>query len=160
MVAVVSGEGLGLFGAALSGAGAGLSQAGVGQGGERVYVNAATGNLVLQRRDELLLGAGRDASLIRTYNSQGRFTDDNGDNFYFSFNQRLEFNGGTLNKAGSVITRIAGDGSRTDYRYDESRGLYVSSVGEGAHDTLEFRGGTGADAFLWTEGESGAQEGK
>ncbi|WLQ12086.1 LysM peptidoglycan-binding domain-containing protein [Hahella aquimaris] len=158
MVAVVSGEGLGLFGAALSGAGAGLSQAGVGQGGERVYVNAATGNLVLQRRDELLLGAGRDASLIRTYNSQGRFTDDNGDNFYFSFNQRLEFNGGNLNKAGSVITRIAGDGSRTDYRYDESRGLYVSSVGEGAHDTLEFRGGTGADAFLWTEGESGAQE--
>ncbi|WP_431686418.1 LysM peptidoglycan-binding domain-containing protein [Hahella sp. NBU794] len=158
MVAVVSGEGLGLFGASLSGAGAGLSQAGVGQGGERVYVNAATGNLVLQRRDELLLGAGRDASLIRTYNSQGRFTDDNGDNFYFSFNHRLEFNGGTLNKAGSVITRIAGDGSRTDYRYDESRGLYVSSVGEGAHDTLEFRGGTGADAFLWTEGESGAQE--
>ncbi|WLQ11599.1 type IV secretion protein Rhs [Hahella aquimaris] len=158
MVAVVSGEGLGLFGAALSGAGAGLSQAGVGQGGERVYVNAATGNLVLQRRDELLLGAGRDASLIRTYNSQGRFTDDNGDNFYFSFNQRLEFNGGNLNKAGSVITRIAGDGSRTDYRYDESRGLYVSSVGEGAHDTLEFRGGTGSDAFLWTEGESGSQE--
>ncbi|WLQ15717.1 LysM peptidoglycan-binding domain-containing protein [Hahella aquimaris] len=158
MVAVVSGEGLGLFGASLSGAGAGLSQAGVGQGGERVYVNAATGNLVLQRRDEMLLGAGRDASLIRTYNSQGRFTDDNGDNFYFSFNQRLEFNGGNLNKAGSVITRIAGDGSRTDYRYDESRGLYVSSVGEGAHDTLEFRGGTGSDAFLWTEGESGSQE--
>ncbi|ABC28072.1 Rhs family protein [Hahella chejuensis KCTC 2396] len=158
MVAVVSGEGLGLFGASLSGAGAGLSQAGVGQSGERVYVNAATGNLVLQRRDELLLGAGRDASLIRTYNSQGRFTDDNGDNFYFSFNQRLEFNGGNLNKAGSLITRIAGDGSRTDYRYDESRGLYVSSVGEGAHDTLEFRGGTGSDAFLWTEGESGAQE--
>ncbi|ABC30777.1 Rhs family protein [Hahella chejuensis KCTC 2396] len=158
MVAVVSGEGLGLFGASLSGAGAGLSQAGVGQSGERVYVNAATGNLVLQRRDELLLGAGRDASLIRTYNSQGRFTDDNGDNFYFSFNQRLEFNGGNLNKAGSLITRIAGDGSRTDYHYDESRGLYVSSVGEGAHDTLEFRGGTGSDAFLWTEGESGAQE--
>ncbi|WP_026180025.1 hypothetical protein, partial [Hahella ganghwensis] len=89
MVAVVTGEGLGLFGKELTG-GAGLSQLRQGQSGEAAYVNATTGNLILQTRDELLMGIARDSSLVRTYNSQGQFTDDNGDNFYFNFNQTLE----------------------------------------------------------------------
>jgi hypothetical protein len=50
MVAVVSGSGLGLFGSsvsALGGAGA-AGNAGVGRGNDRVYVNTATGNLIVR----------------------------------------------------------------------------------------------------------------
>ncbi|OZG69902.1 hypothetical protein BTA51_28785, partial [Hahella sp. CCB-MM4] len=156
MVAVVTGEGLGLFGKELTG-GAGLSQLRQGQSGESAYVNATTGNLILQTRDELLMGIARDSSLIRTYNSQGQFTDDNGDNFYFNFNQTLEFDNATLGQAGSTITRLAGDGSRTVYTYDESAGHYVSTVGSGAHDTIDYNPNS-VYRFLWTEGTSRQQE--
>uniref|UniRef100_UPI0005277950 DUF6531 domain-containing protein n=2 Tax=Hahella ganghwensis TaxID=286420 RepID=UPI0005277950 len=156
MVAVVTGEGLGLFGKELTG-GAGLSQLRQGQSGEAAYVNATTGNLILQTRDELLMGIARDSSLVRTYNSQGQFTDDNGDNFYFNFNQTLEFDNATLGQAGSTITRVAGDGSRTVYTYDEATGLYVSTVGSGAHDTISYNPNS-VYRFLWTEGSTRQQE--
>ena len=83
MVAIVSGNSLGLE---LTSAGVlgnqGLwGSAGQGNGGEQVFVNAATGNLVVQRRDEFLASHGPDNQAFRTYNSLGLLSDDNDDNW-------------------------------------------------------------------------------
>uniref|UniRef100_UPI00067DCEE4 hypothetical protein n=1 Tax=Herbaspirillum autotrophicum TaxID=180195 RepID=UPI00067DCEE4 len=83
MAAIVSGNSLGLNLSSLSTLGLRgvFGDAGLGRGGEQAYVNIATGNLVLQDRDGLLLSRGADIAALRTYNSQGQFTDDNGDNW-------------------------------------------------------------------------------
>ena len=82
MVAVVTGSGVGLnASSALVLGNAGLGgTASFGRQSDRVYVNAASGNLVIQQRDELLAGRGPDALGLRTYTSLGVFSDDNGDN--------------------------------------------------------------------------------
>jgi hypothetical protein len=91
MVAVVSGNGLGLAeSSALLLGGRGLwGDPSVGRAREQVYVNAATGNLVIRNRDEILVGRGPDATLARTYNSLGRLDDDNGDNWLASVARRV-----------------------------------------------------------------------
>ena len=58
MVSIVTGSGSGLVNSSkdvLGGAGE-LGNAATGRAGERVTVNAATGNLVIQDRDEYLVG--------------------------------------------------------------------------------------------------------
>lgn len=74
MVAVVSGNGLGLFTTSLTQIGAGLG-GGASIGGSRSdqYVNIATGNLILTGWDESLFGHGMATGLVRTYNSRGDF---------------------------------------------------------------------------------------
>ncbi|POZ63781.1 RHS repeat protein, partial [Chromobacterium alticapitis] len=56
MVAVVTSAGLGVQNGSLASLGGQgqLGEAAFGRGGERVYVNAGNGNLVLQRRDDFL----------------------------------------------------------------------------------------------------------
>ena len=83
MSATVVCAGLGLVGssAALLGQGGRLGQAGFGQDGTKVHVNAATGNLVVQRQDDTLAGVGQTANLLRTYNSLGSWDGDNADNW-------------------------------------------------------------------------------
>ena len=53
MVAIVTGNGLGLQSSSALGLGARgqLGEASAGQAGERIYVNAANGNLIVQDRD-------------------------------------------------------------------------------------------------------------
>ncbi|CAM3745171.1 hypothetical protein [Parendozoicomonas haliclonae] len=149
MVAIISSSDLGLFNHnKVSG------QASTGQGGQQVYVNANTGNLVLRQQDEIIASLGLDTALVRTYNSQGSLTDANGDNTYFSFNQRLINLTGTVNQPGSTITRVAGDGSETLYKYDSYQQVYVSTDGAGAHDTLRFESGQ----WVWQEGSTQMSE--
>lgn len=154
MVAAVSGAGLGLFGSAVSalgGAGVG-GNAGLGRGSDRVFVNTATGNLVVQSQDEVLSALGLDLSLIRTYNSQGLLDDDNGDNWRLGVHQRVFGLTGTVNTAGSTIKKSFGDGREVLYTYDATRSAYVSTEGDGAHDTLSYN--TGTTQWTWTDGSA------
>src|SRR5687767_7905663 len=143
MVAVVSGTGLGLFN---SGSSHGDPQ--VGRGGERAFVNTATGNLIVQGVDETLSALGLDVALVRTYNSQGLLDDDNGDNWRLGVHQRVHGLTGTLNSQNSTVIKVFGDGREVVYEYDTALSAYVSTEGEGAHDTLAHAGGT----WTWTEG--------
>src|SRR5262245_55907404 len=101
MVSVVAGSGLGLANPTRElGTGAelqGLGQAGQGRAGEQVSVNAATGNLVIQQRDEFVAGIGDDLSLLRTYNSQGGWDGDNEDRWRIGMYRRVSGLTGTLN---------------------------------------------------------------
>ena len=90
----------------------------MGRGGERVFVNTATGNLVIQNVDETVTSRGLDLALLRTYNSQGLRNDDNGDNWRLGLYRRVYGLTGVLNTAGSTVTKVFGDGAEIVYRYD------------------------------------------
>lgn len=151
MVAVISSTNLGLFTANGSARGAPGSP-GNGQAPDQVYVNTTTGNLVLQNQDESLAAVGLGLSLIRTYNSQGLLDDDNGDNWRLGFHQRVYGQTGPVNTDGSMVRKVFGDGADVLYTYVGSQ--YVSTDGDGAHDTLSFAGGT----WTWREGSTGRIE--
>src|SRR6266853_1616002 len=154
MAAVVSGNSLGLLNTSLYvlGSQGALGQASSGRAGEQIYVNAATGNLVIQNRDELLVGRGPDLNLLRTYNSQGLLNDDNADNWRLGVYRKVYNLTGTVNTAGSTVTRVAEDGSESVYAYDTTLGKYVCHDGAGAYDTLAFDGATQTWTWSWTDG--------
>src|SRR5712691_1428704 len=145
MMAIVSGASLGLTNssAAVLGALGKIGAAPQGGSGERVYVNAASGNLVLQRQDEVLLGTGVDISLLRTYNSQGLLNDDNGDNWRLGVYKRVYNLTGTVNAAGSTVTRVEADGAESVYVYDAASGKYLNNDGGGAQDRLSYAAANG-----------------
>ncbi len=156
MAAIVAGGSFGILqsSAALLGAQGQIGSAAQGRAGERVYLNAATGNLVIQGRDEIVIGRGPDGAFLRTYNSQGLLNDDNGDNWRLNFHRRVAALTGTLNTAGSTIKRTDADGAEALYTYDVARGKYVTTEGDGAYDTLSYNAGT----WTWTDGASGVAE--
>jgi YD repeat-containing protein len=156
MVAIVSGETLGLTTSSRNvlGGNGQLGNSTSGRSGEQVFVNSVTGNLILQDRDESLTGVGIRAPLIRTYNSQGLLDDDNGDNWRLGVHQRLHALTGTVNTAGSTITKTFGDGAEVVYTYSASLSRYVSTDGDGAHDSLTFSSGT----WTWRDGSARATE--
>jgi YD repeat-containing protein len=153
MVAVIAGNGLGLGNTSLtqlgqtSGGQAAIGQAGIGQ-----YLNLATGNLVLQNADEGLIFDGLALNVLRTYNSLGQLTGNQG--WLFGFTRNVGGLTGTLNTAGSTITRTADDGSAVTYAYNATLGEYVSQGQSGAQDTLSSDG----SAWTWTDGASRVQE--
>ena len=152
MVSIVSGDSLGLSLGSL----ANLDQEGagnaapVGRNGERAYVNAATGNLVLQRQDDYLSSRGADLSVLRTYNSRGVLAGGGAVGWALgSTRQRLD-NG----SAGNII-RTDRDLAQAVYSWDAARALYATTAGAGADDTL-VRNADGSS--VWTDGDSGARE--
>lgn len=50
-----------------------LGEASLGRGGDKVYVNGSTGNLVIERQDEVLIGRRPDQVYSLTYNSSVQF---------------------------------------------------------------------------------------
>ncbi|WP_423021470.1 DUF6531 domain-containing protein, partial [Undibacterium sp. Di27W] len=66
-----------------------LGQSSSGKTGEKTYVNVGTGNLVVQDSDAVMEGRGSDVSLLRTYNSQGKLNDDNGDAWWINGYRRI-----------------------------------------------------------------------
>ena len=119
MTAIFTGLGAGFArgSAATLGSAGLLGSAASGRAGEQLMVNAATGNLVITRQDEFLVGRGPDLGISRTYNSLTQATDgDNGDQWQMGTVRRVLGLTGTLNAAGSTIKRQAGDGSVVTYK--------------------------------------------
>jgi len=160
MVGIFSGRLLGLTGGSgdvLGGSGL-LGSGSLGRGGEQVYVNATTGNLVLSKQDEFLVGKGPDASVSRTYNSLTTLADDNGDDWRQSTDRRVYGLTGTLNTAGSTVRRVSGDGTEVVYTWSASwrngSGAYVATDGSGAYDTIVKSGAE----WVWYDGDTSARE--
>src|SRR5580693_3814013 len=105
MVAIVSSNGLGLFNASnnVLGSLGVLGDGLLGQAGGQSYVNAATGNLVLQFQDEELSGQGANLVDLRTYNSLGTMSDGLGTGWNMNGERSVAFGTGTLNAAGSTV---------------------------------------------------------
>ena len=156
MVSIVIGSGAGLVNTSkeLLGGGGELGQAAMGRAEERLSVNAATGNLVVQDRDEYLVGVGPDVDLLRTYNSQGGWDGDNGDGWRIGYYRRVSGLTGSLNSSGSTIKRTDADGNEAVYAFDSASGRYVSSDGAGQYDTLRYSTGD----WTWTDGDTGVTE--
>src|SRR5579875_2770191 len=72
MVAVITGNTFGLSrsSAAVLGSSGLLGSAAMGRGNDNVYVDGSSGNLVVERTDEILTGRGADEDLGLTYNSE------------------------------------------------------------------------------------------
>jgi YD repeat-containing protein len=156
MVAIVTSGGLGLdrSSANILGAAGLLGQAALGQANDDVYVNAATGNLVVTSTDEMLFGTGQDAILANTYNSQGQFNGADGDNWRDSVLRSVGNLTGALGAAGSTVTRTDGDGSQVVFAWNASDDAYVAKESSGAYDTLTLSGST----WTWTNGSTQATE--
>lgn len=149
MVGIFTGLGAGFergSGASLGGVGL-LGGAGLGRNNEGVFVNAATGNLLVAQRDEFLIGRGPDAEIARTYNSFGAL-NENGDHWRQSTDRRVFGLTGTVNTAGSTIKRVSADGSEITYSWTGSH--YQTTDGGGAHDRLTYAD----NIWTWRDGDS------
>ncbi|MES2443088.1 MAG: LysM peptidoglycan-binding domain-containing protein [Pseudomonadota bacterium] len=150
MVGIFTGNGTGFergSGSVLGGMGL-LGSAAQGRGGEGVFVNAANGNLVLNRQDEFLVGLGPDVAIGRTYNSQATLSDDNNDKWRQSTDRRVFGLTGTLNTAGSTVRRVSADGSDIVYSWQGT--AYVATDGAGAYDKIVKSG----NQWIWTDGDT------
>ncbi|MFM2450787.1 MAG: hypothetical protein RIS44_3237, partial [Pseudomonadota bacterium] len=156
MVAIVSGNSLGLVSTSLGVTGQSGGVANTGRGGDLAFVNAATGNLVVQRQDELLMALGSDIGVLRTYNSQGLLDDDNGDNWRIGFYREIRNLTGSVNTAGSTIVRVDADGAESLYRYDSGKAQYVNKDGVGSFDLLRYDAAT--STWTWTDGDTQTTE--
>jgi YD repeat-containing protein len=160
MVAIVAGNGLGIFNASnnVLGSLGVLGDGLLGQTGGQSYVNAATGNLVLQFADEGLAGQGTDLAALRTYNSLGTMSDGLGSGWTQDGERSVAFGSGTLNAAGSTVTRTDGDGHVTAFTWNASLGMYASGEGSGALDTLQRvtlgTGGSATHQWVFTDGST------
>jgi YD repeat-containing protein len=147
MVAIVTGNGAGVLNSSASviGGQGVFGNAETGTTRESVYVNVRNGNLVLQDQDEFLASRAVDLQLTRTYNSHGDFNDGLGEDWKLGLVKQVTGLTGTLNTAGSTITRIDSDGSSAIYTYDATKKTYMSTDGAGGYQHLS------ADANgIWT----------
>ncbi|MFZ5756301.1 MAG: hypothetical protein ACOY3X_05325 [Pseudomonadota bacterium] len=145
MVGIVTGNGLGLFNASQNL----LGGFGSPQGGARV--NVSTGNLVIQGLDRTQSGVGIDLTAVRTYNALGSV--GGADGWFWNGERKVQLTG-TLNSSGSSVIRTGADGHETVFSWNGS--AYVSSEGEGAHDSLSWDSGN--SQWVWTEGNSRASD--
>jgi len=157
MVAIVGGVGLGLDRSSATvlgkiGQQGQLGDSTFGRYGENVTVNAANGNLIIQRTDEILLGVGPDDIISRSYNSLSA-NQGYGSAHSWQINDArciTGLTGGTgVNTAGSQVTRIDADGSDDLYTYDASSGTYICHQGGQAGYTLKFKSST--NVWTWTD---------
>ena len=152
MTSIVTGNQLGLTNTSLNTLGLQNGDAATGRSGEDVYVNAATGNLVVQQQDEILKGTGLDVGVLRTYNSQGSLDGDNNDNWRIGFYRQLKDLNGTQNTLGSSVVRVDADGAELRYTYDLASGSYINTDGTGSYDTLRYD--AMSNQWTWLDGDS------
>ncbi|WP_034393551.1 RHS repeat protein, partial [Delftia acidovorans] len=156
MVGIVSGNSLGLGNSSLATLGQRAAQgnASQGHGGEQVFVNVASGNLVIAHNDDQLVAHGGGFQAVRTYNSQGLLNDDNADNWSSGFYRRQLVLSGTYGQAGSTITRTERDGASALFSWDAASASYVSTDGAGAYDRIVQPG----SSYVFTDGATGNRE--
>ena len=156
MVAIVTGNALGLSTSSLADLGqqGARGSAAVGRNGDMAYVNAATGNLVLQTQDEILVGRGLSIESLRTYNSRGQFNDDNGDNWSMGvYAQQLKKVQTSPYSGVFRFVRTDRDGAEATYLYAYGS-VYQSTAGEGAYDRVLDNG----TSWVWVDGSTGLTE--
>jgi YD repeat-containing protein len=99
--------------------------------GEELYVNIASGNLVVMHKDAYLPSQGEDYYLTRTYNSRGTWGSTDGPGW--SNSTMLELSQITSNK----ITLVNADTSRFVFSYDAASDSYISVDGAGAYEVIK-----------------------
>ncbi|MBU2713255.1 hypothetical protein, partial [Zooshikella harenae] len=154
MVAVVAGQGLGLYNNSLTGLN-GQSSA-LGQGNNRVFINHNTGNLIIQHYTDDLASKGLNTSLLQTYNSQGQSNDPRNQPWLLGLNRYISELPEVPNEAGSLLVKRNGDGSESIYRYSEQHKAYITADGDGAHDLFRYDATT--KSWTWEEGSSRVKE--
>ncbi|WP_212722937.1 RHS repeat protein, partial [Zooshikella ganghwensis] len=154
MVAVVAGQGLGLYNNSLTGLN-GQSSA-LGQGNNRVFINHNTGNLIIQHYTDELASKGLNTSLLQTYNSQGQSNDPRNQPWLLGLNRYISELPEVPNEAGSLLVKRNGDGSESIYRYSEQHKAYITADGDGAHDVFRYDAAT--KSWTWEEGSSRVKE--
>ena len=137
MTQIMGGHNLGLFDGSLTvlnrndqtGAGS------IGQGAQ-AFANVSNGNLLFQERDIFLPSFGEDFSFLRTYNSRGYVNAGKGWSFSpnVSLRQHTDQLAGGGNATGYSATY--GDGTVLEFNYNAGRGLWISTDGAGAYETL------------------------
>nr|WP_174505705.1 RHS repeat protein [Acinetobacter sp. Marseille-Q1620] len=152
MVAIVSGNNLGLFNSSLNvlGKNGVTGNPDFGQTNTQNYVNIADGNLIIRQLDQAISTIGRDVQSFKTYNSKGILTAN--DQWSGEWSRRLALTG-NLNEAGSEVKVISEDGHSIVFKYS-STNLYLSTEGDGAYDKLQIVGNT----WTITDGATRQQE--
>ncbi|MBE0361862.1 hypothetical protein PULV_a4268 [Pseudoalteromonas ulvae UL12] len=156
MRSLFSSNGLGLFNSLINKLGSEVDvlESQIGRSNSTMYVNAATGNLVVQNTDESIKGMGLGLNVLRTYNSLGNFDGDNNDQWRLGFIRSLSLEG-VKNGSGSVVKKTTADGYEQTFKFDSTKGIYISTEGNGAHDVIKLNNdGTGELTF----GENGHKE--
>jgi YD repeat-containing protein len=163
MVAIVTGAGLGLdtssakVFAAVGQSGGELGDPTFNRYGENVLVNAATGNLMIDRTDEVLIGRGIDDIIARGYNSQSLNQGyDSAHSWQFSDSRAIVNLQGTINHNNSSVTRIDADGSNTTYNYDIPSGTYICTQAGSAEYRLSFN--TTTNKWTWSDAKNNYSE--
>ncbi|UTY59328.1 DUF6531 domain-containing protein [Massilia sp. erpn] len=146
MVAIVSGNGLGVqnSSASILGLNGIFGNGAQGSNREAAYINLFNGNVTLQEKDEFLAARSIDAGLTRSYNSQGAASGGFG--WRHGPARRLGFDGAP-NAAGSKVTLTDADGSASLYLFDGQR--YVSTDGGGAFRTIVYD--AGSQQWTWQD---------
>jgi len=149
MTQIVTGTGLGGHGSSLGQLGGygpkGVS--GLGQGGESVYVNAATGNVWLTQADGFLRDTSGDIDLFQSYNSRAA-----GGGWRFNLETRL-----IIDEASStVMKRIDEDGHESLFTLDSRWQMYLANDGSSARLTLveggwQYEEGTGQRRCVYSK---------
>ena len=155
MVAIVSGNGLGVSLSSLATLGGKASSGAATQGrnGELAFVNIANGNLILQDHDAVQSELGAiPLDSLRVYNSQG--TVDATDNWSNGFSMQRLVLTGTVNTAGSTIVRTDTDGAQATYNFYS--GVYATAQGGGAYDSIVYD--TASAQYTRVDSSTGAQE--
>ena len=152
MVAIVSGNGLGLSNSSLNQLGKRGVQGNASFGQARIedYINIADGNLVIRQQGYNLAATGQDIQSVQTYNSKGLL--NNNAQWSGEWSRRLSLVG-NLNEAGSKIIVTAEDGHEVTFNFSSANN-YISKEGDGAYDKLAISGTT----WTITDGKTLAQE--
>jgi len=155
MVSIVTGNGLGIQSSSALGLGnrGQIGNAAFGQAGEQIYVNAATGNLIVQNRDQMLIGQGIDSAIHRAYNSLGKIA---GENWRPGGVRTVDGLAGALNTVGSTVMRTDWDGTTIVYAYDADRRAYVCTGGFDRRPTITFD--DMSNAWLWHDAAGRVEE--